>query len=167
MTDVAGQLPLVATTLIILGSLFLLGLVADLLGTHTPLPRVTLLLLAGLAIGPSGFDLLPALTEAWFPVLTDIALAMIGFLLGQRLTRPALRKLGYPVLTMSIGEVVMTALLVFSVLSLFGVPLEIALLLAGIAPATAPAATVDVIHEYQAKGRFTKTLLGIVAIDDA
>ena len=167
MTDVANQLPLVATTLITLGGLFLLGLVADLLGTHTPLPRVTLLLLAGLAIGPSGFDLLPALTEAWFPVLTDIALAMIGFLLGQKLTRPALRELGYSVLTMSAGVVIVTSLLVFSVLSLFGVQLEIALLLAGIATATAPAATMDVVHELKAKGRFTDTLLDMVAIDDA
>jgi len=167
MTDVASQLPLVATILITLGSLFLLGLVADLLGTHTPLPRVTLLLLTGLAIGPSGFDLLPALTEAWFPVLTDIALAMIGFLLGQKLTRPALRELGYPVLTMSAGVVIVTSLLVFSVLSFFGVPLEIALLLAGIATATAPAATVDVVHESKAKGRFTDILLDMVAIDDA
>jgi Kef-type K+ transport system membrane component KefB len=61
----------------------------------------------------------------------------------------------------------MTALLVFSVLSLFDVPLVIALLLAGIAPATAPAATMDVVHESRAEGRFTDTLLGIVAIDDA
>jgi Kef-type K+ transport system membrane component KefB len=71
------------------------------------------------------------------------------------------------VLAMSIGEVLLTALLVFSVLSLFGAPVEIALLLAGIAPATAPAATLDVVREYRAKGRFTDTLLGIVAIDDA
>ena len=167
MTEVASQLPLVATILITLGGLFIVGLVADLVGTYTPLPRVTLLLLAGLAIGPSGFDLLPAFTEAWFPVLTNIALAMIGFLLGQNLTLQSLRKLGRSVLAMSIGVVVMTTFLVFSVLSLFGVPLEVALLLAGIAPATAPAATVDVVHEYQAKGRFTETLLGIVAIDDA
>ncbi len=167
MTEAATQLPQIEMILITLGGLFLLGLVADLLGTRTPFPRVTLLLLAGFAIGPSGFDLLPDFTQDWFPVLTDIALTMIGFLLGQKLTIPALRELGCPVLSMSIGEVIMTALLVFSVLSLFGVPLEIAMLLAGIAPATAPAATVDVIHEYQSKGKFTDTLLSIVAIDDA
>ena len=92
---------------------------------------------------------------------------MIGFLLGQKLTRPALRELGYPVLAMSAGVVIVTSLLVFSVLSLFGIPLEIALLLAGIATATAPAATMDVVHELRAKGRFTDTLLDMVAIDDA
>ena len=41
--------------LLTLGGLFLLGLVADLVGRLTPLPRVSLLLLTGLLIGPSGF----------------------------------------------------------------------------------------------------------------
>jgi Kef-type K+ transport system membrane component KefB len=40
------------------------------------------------------------------------------------------------------------------------------LLLAGIAPATAPAATVDVVRELHAEGPFSETLLGIVALDD-
>ncbi len=48
-----------------------------------------------------------------------------------------------------------------------GVPLFEALLFGGIAPATAPAATVMVIRELRASGPFTETLLGVVAIDDA
>lgn len=159
--------PSLAQILITFGGLFLIGLVADLLGRYTFLPRVTLLLLAGFIIGPSLLDWLPDFTQQWFPILTDIALAMIGFLLGNNMTRARLSELGRPVLAMSIGEVLMTALLVFSVLKLFNVPTDIALLLAGIAPATAPAATLDVINEYRAKGKFTNTLQGIVAIDDA
>ena len=153
--------------LITFGGLFMLGLLSDLAGRYTPLPRVTLLLLAGFIIGPSVLDWLPHFTNKWFPVLTDVALAMIGFLLGQNLTRKRFAELGRSVLAMSLGEVIMTALLVFTVLFLSGVPIEVALILAGIAPATAPAATVDVVHEYQARGKFTNTLLGIVAIDDA
>jgi Kef-type K+ transport system membrane component KefB len=48
-----------------------------------------------------------------------------------------------------------------------GVRLDMALALAGIATATAPATTLDVVNEVSADGDFTKTLLGIVAIDDA
>jgi Kef-type K+ transport system membrane component KefB len=157
----------IATILITFGGMFLIGLLADLAGRRTPLPRVTLLLLAGFFIGPSMLDWLPSFTNEWFPVLTDIALAMIGFLLGQNMTRARFTELGRAVLAMSIGEVIVTALLMFLVLRTFGVPVEIALLLAGIAPATAPAATVDVVQEYNAKGEFSDTLLGIVAIDDA
>lgn len=158
---------LAAEILVTFGGLFIIGLLADLVGRHTPLPRVTLLLLAGFVIGPSFLDWLPQFTGDWFPILTDIALAMIGFLLGQKLTMSTLQRLGRSVLFMSIGEVFLTALLVFTVLSVCGVTTELALLLAGIAPATAPAATIDVVREYKAKGRFTDTLLGIVAIDDA
>jgi Kef-type K+ transport system membrane component KefB len=57
-------------------------------------------------------------------------------------------------------------MLVFSALLIIGVPFEIALLLAAIATATDPAATLDTVHEVRAKGTFTKTLLGIVTIDD-
>lgn len=46
------------TILLALGGMFLLSLVADLAGRHTPFPRVTLLLLAGLLVGPAGFSLL-------------------------------------------------------------------------------------------------------------
>lgn len=154
-------------TLITLGGLFLLGLVTDLIGRHTPLPRVTLLLLAGLSIGPSGFDLLPGFSEQWFPMLTDIALVMIGFLLGQKMTVQALRRRGRTVLLVSMGEILMTAVLIAAGLMALGVRPEIALLMAGIAPATAPAATMDVVRELGTEGEFSQTLLGIVAIDDA
>ena len=157
----------IAEILIVFGTLFLVGLLADLVGRHTPLPRVTLLLVTGFVIGPAGLDWLPEFTSDWFPILTGVALAMIGFLLGQKLTMPTLRELGRSVVGMSLGEVAITASLVFSVLLAFGVEMEIALLLAGIAPATAPAAIVDVVQELDAKGKFTDTLLGIVAIDDA
>jgi len=48
-----------------------------------------------------------------------------------------------------------------------GVSLALALLLAGISTATAPAAIRDVVRQTGARGPFTDTLLGIVAIDDA
>ena len=155
-----------AQILITFGGIFLIGLAADLVGRHTPVPRVTLLLLSGFLIGPSALNWLPDYTTHWFPLLTDIALAMIGFLLGQKLTAQLLRRMGRAVLAMSIGEVIVTSILVFAGLSALGVPPIIAMLLAGIAPATAPAATVDVIQECGAKGPFTDSLLGIVAIDD-
>lgn len=153
--------------LLTIGAIFLIGLFADLIGRRTPLPRVTLLLLAGLIIGPEVLDLLPTFTESWFPLLTNLALAMIGFLIGQNIRPESLRKLGRRVLILSTSKVVLAAAFVLIGLLLLGVQLEAALLLAGIAPATAPAATFDVVHEIEAKGEFTDTLLGIVAIDDA
>jgi Kef-type K+ transport system membrane component KefB len=157
----------IAIALITLGGVMMLGLVTDLLGRHTPLPRVTLLLMFGFAIGPSGVAVLPEIAPELFYLLSSIALVMIGFLIGGTLTRASLKRHGRRVLTVSTAMVVTTVVVVAVGLIGLGVPIEVALLLAGIAPATAPAATTDVVHEIGAKGPFSETLIGIVAVDDA
>jgi len=157
----------ITETLMILGGLMLLGLITDLLGRHTPLPRVTLLLLFGFVIGPSGAAVLPEIPPELFNLLSTVALVMIGFLIGGTLTMKSLRRYGRRVLTISITMVIVTVTVVAVGLIALGVPAEVALLLAGIAAATDPAATTDVVHETGARGPFSQTLLGIVAVDDA
>jgi Kef-type K+ transport system membrane component KefB len=148
--------------------MFVLGMVADILGRKTPLPRVTLLLLAGIMLGPAGFSLLPQVfVQEWFPMLTHVALCMVGFLLGQELTWSAIRKRGRSVFLVSVGEVLGVVFFVALALVLLGMDLALALLLAGIAPASAPAAILDIVKETRVKGGFISTLLGVVAIDDA
>jgi Kef-type K+ transport system membrane component KefB len=156
-----------ARTLITLGVLLLLGLATDVIGRRTRLPRVTLLLIFGFAIGPAGLGFLCPTEEKWFSIVADMALIMIGFLLGEKFTLSSLREHGKLVLWLSVAEVVFTALVVFVGLLLIGLQMDIALLLAGIATATDPAATTDVVHETKADGVFTRTMLGIVAVDDA
>lgn len=157
----------ISITLITLGGLFLLGLLTDLLGRHTALPRVTFLLILGFLIGPSVLDILPDLSGRWFPIVANMALVMIGFLLGEKLTVGMFKHHGRSVLGISVGVALLTAFVVLAALLLVGVRPEIALLLAGIATSTAPIATVDVVHEARAEGVFSRTLLGIVALDDA
>ncbi len=156
-----------AITLITLGGLFAAGLGLDVLARRSGLPRVTLLLVFGLLLGPSAFDLLPELGETWRPMVTHMALVMVGFLLGGKLTLGTLRESGRRVLWISLSAVVVTAAILLVGLLLIGVPLEIAILLAALATATDPAATADVVHEARADGRFTRILLGVVAVDDA
>ena len=156
------------TILIALGGMFLLGLMADLIGRRTSLPRVSLLLLTGLLIGPSGFSLLPEVfIEDWFPLLTHIALSMVGFLLGQKLSLAAMRKHGRTILWITTGKVVGAMMVVALCLLALGVELVVILLLAGISTATAPAGLLDVVKEMRAKGKFVDIMLSIVALDDA
>jgi Kef-type K+ transport system membrane component KefB len=75
--------------------------------------------------------------------------------------------MGKPIIGISLAVMLMTSVAMFTGLYLLGVPIEIALILAGIAPATAPAPVVDVANELNAKGSYTDTLLGIVVVDDA
>jgi Kef-type K+ transport system membrane component KefB len=153
--------------LIALGALLLVGLVTDEIGRRTRLPRVTLLILFGLAVGPAGFDVLPRAFEDWYAFIASVALTMVAFLLGGRLTLSALRSHGKTILAVSLTVVILTAFFVGLGLIAIGTPVVLALLLAGIATATAPAATQDVVRQARAKGPFTDTLLGVVAVDDA
>jgi Kef-type K+ transport system membrane component KefB len=156
-----------AAGLISLGLLFLLGLMADQAGRRSRLPRVTLLLLCGLAAGSAGFDLIPAQISALYPMISIIALSMVAFLLGGALSLETLRAHGRAILITSLVVVGVTLGLVTVGLSAMGQPLAVALVLGAIATATAPAATYDVLKETGIDNSFTRTLKGIVAIDDA
>lgn len=152
--------------ILLLGFVLLVGLAAEVMGRRTPLPRVTLLIIAGVAFGPSLLGwVVPAGTQ-WFTVVSQVALTMVGFLLGGHLNRRNLRRHGADVLALSFAVVTVTAVLVFAAAWLLSGDLGLSLLLGALATATAPAATADVVRESGAEGPFTETLLGVVAVDD-
>jgi len=156
-----------AMTLILLGGIFLLGLLTDAIGRHTRLPRVTLLLIFGVLMGPEVFGVLTENAEKWFPFVANMALVMVGFLLGEKFTIASFREHGRVVLWVSIVVVLGTSAVVFSGLVIGGVRADLALILAALATATDPAATMDVVLESKADGPFSQSLLRIVAVDDA
>lgn len=153
--------------LIALGGILLLGLVTDTLGRCTHLPRVTLLLIFGVIIGKDLLDIIPAVFSERFEIIADMALLMVGFLLGGKLTVGTLRKSAGQILWISISTAIVTAVIVSLGLILTDVSAEIAVLLGCIAAATAPAAVLDVVTESNYKGPFSDLLLSIVALDDA
>lgn len=157
----------VATLLTAVGGLLLLGLATDYLGRKTSLPRVSLLFLFGFILGPGALGILPQQSTEWMPLIANIALLFVGFLLGGKLTRANTLENGKVVMAVSLSVVLITVAVVTGGLLLIGASLTVALLFGGIATATDPAATLDVISETNAKGKFTDTLVGIVGIDDA
>lgn len=155
-----------ADSLLTIGGILLLALAAHAIGQRVHVPRVTLLLLLGALAGPELLDLLPANASNGFDLVTTLALAMVGFLLGERLALRDLRD-SKAAISISLAVTLATALLVFIGCWWFTGNLAAALLLAGIAPATAPAATLDVIREAGADGPLTRLVWRVVAIDDA
>jgi len=153
--------------LLTLGCVFLAGVAADSVGRRTRVPRVTLLLLIGVAIGPSGLDLLPTEVAEWYDLLSATALTLVSFLLGNALTPERLRAHGRQIIVVSVVVVLVSIPVMAGGLWLAGAPLALALVMAGIATATAPAATYDVVRESGSDGPFTDLMLGIVAVDDA
>ncbi len=153
--------------LLTLGGFLLAGLALDALGRRTRLPRVTLLVLFGIIVGPSSLNVIPLAVAEWYPLVAKIALVIVAFLLGGRLTRSVIQQEGRRILGVSVGAVLLTAATVGFGLWMAGFDPLICLVFAGISTATAPAATEDVVRSSGFKGQFTTTLRGAVAIDDA
>ncbi|UCH48423.1 MAG: cation:proton antiporter [Betaproteobacteria bacterium] len=150
-----------------IGGILLLGLVTSAIGRRTFLPRVTLLLIFGAMIGSNGLDWIPLEISRRFELVADVALLMVGFLLGEKLAIKSIRQFAAPIMWISLSAALVTASVVSLGLMWAGVPKSIAVVLGCIAAATAPAAVLDVAMESGAEGPFRNLLLAIVAIDDA
>ena len=148
-----------------IGTLLLVGLVAGKIAGRFRFPAVTGYILGGILIGPSLLNLLPE-----FPFrqpIEGIALSLIAIAIGGELSLKNLQDLGPQIATITTTQLLGAFVLVLLTSRLLGASLQLCLLLAALATATAPAATIAVIREYRAKGTFTNTLLAVVALDDA
>ncbi len=131
------------------------------------LPNVTGYLIAGLVIGPCCLRLVPKDIVTQLELISKIALGFIAFSIGSEFKLSYLKKIGAAPLVIAVFEAIGAVLMVFLGLLLFGQDVAFSLVLAAIAAATAPAATIMVINQYKAKGPVTSTLLTVVAVDDA
>lgn len=152
--------------LLTIGGILLLGLFTSTLAERTFLPRATLLLLFGVLIGGQGLNLIPSPVTTQFEIIADMTLLMVGFLIGGKLTIHSLRQNMGEVLWLSVAASVVPALLVGLLLFVFSLPLPVAILLGCIAAATDATAVLDVVSESGYKGKFSRALLSIVALDD-
>jgi len=113
-----------AEFLFALGAIFMLGLAADFLGRHTFLPRVTLLLLVGILVGDQMLGMIPEGLTEHFEVIANMALVMVGFLLGGQLTLKSLRGTGRPLLWISFSASLASVIVVTLSLAIFDLPTE-------------------------------------------
>ena len=159
----------------------LAGLLMTRLVKPFKMPDVTAYLIAGVLIGPYclgalgipglgfiGQDALHTLS-----LLSEVALGFIAFAIGNEFRVKDLKQTGRQAFIVGIAQALAAALLVD--LALLGIHLAMpdkltasqAITLGAIATATAPAATLMVVKQYKAKGKVTKLLLPVVALDDA
>lgn len=152
--------------ILVVGLFLMFGGRAYAIARYLRLPRVTLLVISGIIIGPSGFNVVPDEIVSLFPIMSYIALSMIAFRLGETFVNFDLLKSGPTIFTISLGKTIVSSVLVFTVAYLIQDDIVLALLLAGLAPASAPAATLDVISETNSKGPLTDTIIRVLAVDN-
>lgn len=150
------------------------------------LPNVTGYIITGIIMGPFIFGLFfnnfsyDGIKESVIYGFVDkikwvstIALGFIAFSIGSSFKASALKAVGKKVLVITVLEALLASVFVIVTLMIahFIVPdkisLQLVLVLGAIASATAPAATLMVIKQYNAKGPLVNTLLPVVALDDA
>ena len=169
-----------ASILLSLSIALLAGLLLSRLAKKVQLPAVSAYLIAGVLIGPFMLGALGipgiGITEnqiEGFGIISDLALGFIAFSMGNEFRLAQLKKIGKQATIIGVFQALFTTVVVDVVLIglHFIIPdklsLPSAIVLASVATATAPAATLMVVKQYKAKGPVTDVLLPVVALDDA
>ena len=144
------------------------------------LPAVTAYLISGVLIGPfvlgalniPGIGIISEQIEG-FGLISDLALGFIAFSMGNEFRLSQLKKIGKQATVIGVLQALITTIVVdVALIALhFAMPdtlsIPAAIVLASVATATAPAATLMVVKQYKAKGPVTDVLLPVVALDDA
>ena len=135
-------------------------------GTHAmKITGIIGYLFTGIILGPSVLGIIE-LSSSEISIITNFALAFVAFIIGGELTAKLLKKEGKKVLAIILAETSFAFFIVFLGIFLFSGNLILAVILGAMAPASAPAGAVAVIHEYRAKGKLTDAILAVVGLDD-
>jgi Kef-type K+ transport system membrane component KefB len=156
-----------AKLIIEIAIMLLAGILLGRLAKQFKMPNVTGYLIAGLILGPSFLNIISIDMVNGFVVISDIALGFIAFSIGSQFDLNYFRKVGIAPIVIATAEALLAVVLVTLVLMLFGFDPKLAIMLGAIAAATAPAQTIMVIKQYDAKGPLTSMLMSVVAVDDA
>ena len=153
--------------LLTISVVLLVGVIGGKIAGIFKLPNVSGYLVAGLFLGPSFLKFIGAQEINTFSVINELALAVIAFNIGSEFIIKEMLKLGKSIVIITLAEVVGAIVIVFSVIYyIFGQPFAFSIVIASMSAATAPAATLLVMRQYNAHGPLTKTILPVVALDD-
>ena len=161
----------------LMGLLIFSSLLIVLLAKKIKVPIVVGYVFLGIILSVDIIDSLPFISSTvteWyafiiesFDFIPQIALAFIAFTIGSELSVKIIRKMGKTIFYIVILQALAAFFLVTSGLLAIGMELYLALIFGAIASATAPAATVMVINEYNASVPVTSMIMAVVGIDDA
>ncbi len=150
-----------------LGVLLFAGYVGGQLAKRIKIPAVAGYVLAGIILGPSILDTIPDSIHDSLQPVKDLGLGMVALLIGAELVWKKIRNLGKSIVVITLVQITTTFGLVYlAIVYILGQNFVVASLLASLATVTTPVATMAVIREYRAKGPFTSTLMGVIALDD-
>lgn len=148
--------------------ILLLGLLGGKLAQKVKAPMVVGFIVVGLLLSPSLLHVIPEQLNEELGIIKLFGLGMIAITIGGELEFKKLKEIIGSIAAITFLQVFATSVVVFCIMYfVFGLSLPVSLILGAIATASAPASPMANVREYQAKGPFTSTLLGVVAFLDA
>lgn len=152
--------------LIIIGVGILAGFLVGKFLRRIKLPAVVGYIVTGVILGPSLFHVFNSDMLKELEILTSIALAVIAFIIGGELKLRELRSLGTSIIVIILSIAAGSIVVVTTGVYLLTGKMHLALILAALSAASAPAGTAAVLQEYKSKGPLTTALYSIVGVDD-
>ena len=149
-------------TILYIAAAMAAGLLFNRFAKLISLPNVTGYLVAGLLIGPSVLNLIPKDGTEALNVLVTLALGFIAYSIGGEFNINNIKAIGGKSIIITMFQALTAVGLVDITLCALGFDVPLALTLGAI-----PAATLMVVRQYRANGPVTRTLLPVVAMDDA
>jgi len=148
------------------GLILLAALVAGHVAQLVRIPEVTGYLAIGLLIGPAGLDVISHDNVVTLGFLSEIALGLILFNIGSIFEISTITRVGAEAARITLWEASSALVLVSASLWLLGLEWPLAVLLGVVAMETAPATTIMVLNEYDARGPLTDRLRALVALNN-
>ena len=149
-----------------LGLILLLALAAGHIVRVLHIPEVTGYILAGMALGPSVLGWVSHENIQALEALSEVALGLILFSIGGVFEYTMIRRIGRKIVRLTMVESMLAAGMVLVSMLVLGLQWQVALLLASVSIATAPASTLMVMRECNARGPLSDSLLGIIAVNN-
>jgi Kef-type K+ transport system membrane component KefB len=100
-------------------------------------------------------------------IITGATLALVAYIIGLSFSLAFLRRMGKQMVIILIVQVAMTFVATWGCVYLLTGDLPLSIVLASLAPATAPAGTIAVLRDVRAKGTLTDMTVALVGLDDA
>ncbi|WP_420444024.1 cation:proton antiporter [Candidatus Poriferisodalis sp.] len=156
-------------TLVAFAVLAWLAYLASRLLARHHLPELVAFLIVGALLGPSGPPFINLIDEpsliALRPV-TEVALAVLMFVIGERVSVRALRAARWT-LTTGVIQFALSAIAVYWVTSRLGADRSVALVLGALAGAGAPMTIAHIVSSVRARGSYPTGIVGTHAVSDA
>lgn len=154
--------------ILLLGIFLILGYLASLFFKRYGVPHIVVYLVTGFVIANTLLRdvVVEDEIDEWFLLVETLALGLIGFKIGTEIKFNLLKEHPKFIIIVLLAEAGGAFVVVFLAVMAFDGDFLIAIVLAGLATATAPAATIEILRKKKAAGPLTTRIQWILAFDD-